>query len=80
MSQLHLLDKHLISIFQQDTDMEALEMDLSVYAELLMEDIEAKTLKILTWVQPIFLIIIGGLIIFIYISLMWPMFQLIKTV
>ncbi|KPH71781.1 competence type IV pilus assembly protein ComGB [Oceanobacillus caeni] len=80
LSQLHLLDKHLISIFQQDTDMEALEMDLSVYAELLMEDIEAKTLKILTWVQPIFLIIIGGLIIFIYISLMWPMFQLIKTV
>ncbi|WP_068671895.1 competence type IV pilus assembly protein ComGB [Oceanobacillus sp. Castelsardo] len=80
LSQLHLLDKNLISIFQQDTDMDALEMDLSVYAELLMEDIEAKTLKILTWVQPIFLIIIGGLIIFIYISLMWPMFQLIKTV
>jgi competence protein ComGB len=79
-SQLHLLDKHLISIFQQDIDMDALEIDLSVYAELLMEDMEAKTLQILTWIQPIFLIIIGGLIIFIYISLMWPMFQLIKTV
>lgn len=79
-SQLDLLDKRLISIFNQDGDVDALESDLSIYAEMLMEDIEEKTLRLMTWLQPLILILIGGFIIFLYISLMWPMFQLIKTV
>lgn len=79
-SQLEFFDQQLISMFQQDTDVRTLELDLSIYAELLMEDMNAKTIKILTGLQPVLLILIGGFIIFLYISLMWPMFQLIKTI
>ncbi|WP_156290808.1 competence type IV pilus assembly protein ComGB [Oceanobacillus salinisoli] len=80
LSRLSFLDRQLISIFQKDTDVQALEMDLSVYVEVLMEEMEMRTIKIFTLLQPIFFIIIGSFIIFIYVSLMWPMFQLIKTI
>lgn len=74
------LEGQLTNIFSKNADAQALEKDLSMYAELLMEEIQRKIMKIITLVQPIFFTILAGFIIFIYITLMWPMFQLIKTI
>ena len=74
------LEGQLTTIFSKNADAQALEKDLSIYAELLMEEIQRKIVKIITFVQPVFFTILAGFIIFIYITLMWPMFQLIKTI
>ncbi|WP_085991915.1 competence type IV pilus assembly protein ComGB [Oceanobacillus senegalensis] len=80
LSKFQFLQKQLQSIFQKETDIEMLEKDLSIYSEMLLEEIENKTVKIITLLQPVFFIILGAFIIFIYVTLMWPMFQIIKTI
>jgi competence protein ComGB len=80
LSQLKLLDKQIPVIFQKNADVHALEKDLSVYAELLTEELHRKITKSITYIQPIFFLIIAAFIIFIYLTLMWPMFNMIKTI
>jgi len=80
LSQFTFLEEQLASIFQKNADVNALEKDLSVYGELLMEDIEEKLMKSITFLQPVFFIILATLIVFIYVTLMWPMFELINTI
>jgi len=80
LSVFTFLDGQLTAIFRKNSDARSLEKDLSIYAELLMEEIQRKIIKSITFIQPIFFLILAGFIIFIYITLMWPMFQLIKTV
>ncbi|PAV29078.1 chromosome partitioning protein ParA [Virgibacillus profundi] len=80
LSQFTLFEKQLAAIFQKNTDTDALEKDLSVYAELLMEEIQRKIIRLFTYIQPVFFLILASFIIFIYITLMWPMFELINTI
>lgn len=80
LSQLTFLEKQLAIIFQKNTDISALEKDLTVYADLLTEELHRKVMKAITFIQPAFFIIIAAFIVFIYLMLMWPMFQLIKTI
>jgi competence protein ComGB len=80
LSQFRFLEKPLTDIFQKNNNTETLEMDLMVYAEVLMEETERKIVRMMTYIQPVFFIIIGCFVLFIYLTLMWPMFQLIKTI
>lgn len=81
MSQFYFFEANLTHIFQhnQAEDMTTLEEDLSLYADILMEDLESKITKVISYTQPIFFTILACFIIFIYVTLMWPMFQLIQT-
>ncbi|MGJ9456956.1 competence type IV pilus assembly protein ComGB [Oceanobacillus sp. CF4.6] len=74
------MENQLTAIFRKNADMHALEKDLTIYSELLMEEIQRKILKSITLIQPVFFLILASFIIFIYITLMWPMFQLMKTI
>lgn len=78
--KFHFLDERISLIFRKNTDIKALEKDLSVYADLLTDELERKTLKILTLVQPVIFIILACFVVFIYMTLMLPMYQLIKTI
>lgn len=80
LSNLPFIDKQLAIIFQKNADTDALEKDLTVYAELQTEDMHRKIMKVITYIQPVFFVILASFIIFIYVTLMWPMFQLIKTI
>jgi competence protein ComGB len=80
LTQFSLLENQLTSIFSHNQNSDALEKDLSIYAELLTEEIERKIMKTITYVQPVFFAILAGFIMFIYITLMWPMFQLLQTI
>ncbi|MFD1850615.1 competence type IV pilus assembly protein ComGB [Oceanobacillus bengalensis] len=79
-SSFTLLEKPLTTIFQKNTDAYFLEKDLVVYAELQLEEIENKILRAITFIQPIIFIVLGIFVIFIYVALMWPMFQLMNTI
>ncbi|TXL67964.1 chromosome partitioning protein ParA [Cerasibacillus terrae] len=80
LQSLPLLDPKLGMIFQKHSDRYALETDLTIYAELKAEEFHERLMKMIISIQPIFFICLACFIIFIYIALMWPMFQLIKTV
>lgn len=77
---LFFLDNQMTAIFHKHADMSALEKDLTVYTDFLMEELHRKIIKAITTVQPVFFIGLALLIIFIYVSLMWPMFQLIQSI
>ncbi|RYG74680.1 chromosome partitioning protein ParA [Lentibacillus lipolyticus] len=80
LANLPLIDKQLAVIFQKHTDVKALEKDLSIYSELQTEETHRKIMKAITYIQPVFFIILAGMIVAVYMSLMLPMFQLIKTI
>ncbi|MFC3039053.1 competence type IV pilus assembly protein ComGB [Virgibacillus xinjiangensis] len=80
LTQMSLLDRQLTSIFRKNADMQELEKDLIVYAEMILEELERKTVKAITLIQPMFFIILAGVIVFIYITLMWPMYQMIQSI
>ena len=79
-SQFTFLERQLTAIFRKNADVQALEKDLTVFAGMLMEEIERKIIRAITFIQPLFFVILACFIIFIYVTLMWPMFQLIKTI
>lgn len=79
LSELPFIERQLANIFQKNNDIQSLEKDLNVYSEVLMEEMQRKIVATITLIQPVFYIIIAIFIVFIYISLMWPMFQLINS-
>ncbi|WP_100010665.1 competence type IV pilus assembly protein ComGB [Lentibacillus sediminis] len=80
LSQMSLMENQLTAIFQKDVDITALEKDLTVYADMVTEEMERKTIRMLTFIQPVFFVVLASFIIFIYVTLMWPMFQLIQNI
>lgn len=80
LANLPLIQNQISIIFQKNADAEALERDLNIYAELLIEELHRNITKTITYIQPAFFVILAGFIVFIYITLMWPMFQLIETI
>lgn len=77
---LSLIDIQLAKIFQKNNNNDALEKDLTAFADILSETLERKIMQIITLIQPVFFVILACFIIIIYMTLMWPMFQLIQTV
>ncbi|WP_240795474.1 competence type IV pilus assembly protein ComGB [Aquibacillus halophilus] len=80
LSSFLLFEKELSTIFQDNINNQALEKDLSIYSGFLMDQIQDKIKTSLSLIQPIFFVLMAGLIIFIYLSLMLPMFQLIQSI
>lgn len=77
---LPFIDKQLALIFQQNNNMNTLAKDLTTYADFLTNYLERIMMRVITLIQPVFFIILACFIILIYVSLMWPMFQLIQSV
>lgn len=80
LSQFTFFEQRIATIFQKNADMYALEKDFTMYAEFLTDELHRKIMKTITFIQPFFFVVLAGFIIFIYVTLMWPMFQLIKTI
>lgn len=80
LSQAFLLEQQIAHIFQKNADTHALEKDLKVFASIITEELNRKVTKAITYIQPVFFILLAGFIVLIYTTLMLPMFQLIKTI
>lgn len=80
LSQAFLLENQIAHIFQKNADTHALEKDLTIYAGIITEELHRKITKVITYIQPVFFVVLAGFIVLIYTTLMWPMFQLIKTI
>lgn len=76
----YFIEPQIAYIFDQQNNRDVLEKDLRAYADYMLDHLERKTKKGMMLIQPIFFIILASFIVFIYLALMWPMFQLIQTV
>lgn len=74
------IEPQIAYIFEQQQNNDMLEHDLQAYADYVIQHMEDQMKKTLTLIQPIFFCILASFIIFIYLALMWPMFQIIQTV
>lgn len=79
LKQLPLIDKQFAVIFQNN-NIDNLAKELTVYADMLIDQFNRKMVNIITMIQPVIFTVLALFIIFIYIALMWPMFDLIKTI
>jgi len=80
LNKFEFLEKDLSFIFQKNADYEALEKDLEAYAEILTENLQSKIKKGIAFLQPISFTLLACFIVLVYMTLMWPMFQLIQTI
>jgi competence protein ComGB len=74
------INPQLASIFQKNSNADTLEKDLAVYAIFLTDELHQKIMRTITYIQPIFFTLLGIVVILIYLSLMWPMYQIIETI
>lgn len=80
MHGLPLITDELAHIFKREFNLITLERDLMAYSYLIGEQITQKTEGIISKLQPVLFIVVALFIVFIYGSLMWPMFELMKTI
>ncbi|MBC5637199.1 type II secretion system F family protein [Ornithinibacillus sp. BX22] len=80
MTELTFISPQLASIFQQNSNADTLEKDLATYSAYITEEINEKIVKFITYIQPVFFILLGLVIILIYLSLLVPMYQFIETI
>ncbi|WP_047979926.1 competence type IV pilus assembly protein ComGB [Ornithinibacillus contaminans] len=79
LTDFSFINPQLAAIFQKNNHVDSLVKDLAVYAAFTMEELNQKIIKSLTYLQPIFFIILGVVIVMVYLSIMWPMYQMIDT-
>ncbi|WP_235182526.1 type II secretion system F family protein [Gracilibacillus boraciitolerans] len=77
--QCRLLEDQLAKILIKDRNQTQIQQELALYADHLIAQIEAYLKKWITILQPILLSVLALFIVFVYLSLMLPMFDYIKT-
>lgn len=78
LQQLPLIDQQLAGLFQNAVNKKQLAQDLRMYEEILFDEIESSIVKLIQIIQPLFFVTLSIFIIFMYLSILWPMFNLIN--
>ncbi|MBB6454256.1 competence protein ComGB [Salirhabdus euzebyi] len=73
-----LLENEVGIIFERNLHDGTLAKDLRNYADILVDTITTKMLRIISFIQPIIYILFGGIIVTIYFSILYPMFEIMK--
>nr|WP_302328503.1 type II secretion system F family protein [Salirhabdus salicampi] len=80
MNRCSLLKREFPIIFQQSLESGTISRDLEDYAHILLESFQDKMKKFVTILQPTVYLLFAFLIIFIYSSIVFPLFQLIEQI
>lgn len=78
--RLTFIDDQLATLFQRHHNLDGLQKDLSTYADFAQEYLQERMMQAIMYIQPIAYSLLGSFIIMIYLSLLWPMFQLIDAI
>ncbi|MEN2765997.1 competence type IV pilus assembly protein ComGB [Ornithinibacillus xuwenensis] len=78
--ELPLMKAQLAEIFQKNINTNTLQKDLEIYAIFLTDELNKRILKSITYIQPIFFMALGLVIICIYLSLILPMYHYMETI
>src|SRR5699024_4826900 len=80
LEQMTFLESQFTSIFDNNNNIFDLHQYFTVYIEFLQAIMECKMFRMITLIQRICFTSLACCIILIYLTLMWPMFQLINTI
>src|SRR5699024_5500748 len=69
--------KELVFVIQNGEKTGYLAKDLIHYSEMILSEIDEWMLKVLRYVQPIFFLIVGGVIFMLFLATMLPLFQMV---
>lgn len=70
----------LIQFIEQGEKSGNLEIELNIYAQILLSQIEAKMNKQIKLIQPIIFLLLGLLIVSLYLIIMLPMFDMMQSI
>ncbi|SHN12088.1 type II secretion system F family protein [Gracilibacillus kekensis] len=77
--QCQLLEDELTKIMIKDRNQTQMQKELKLYSDHLIQQIEMYLKKWITLLQPILLSVLALFVVFVYLSLMLPMFDYIQT-
>lgn len=77
--KLPLIDEQLALLFQNNTNVKQLAKDLTMYEQILFDEFENSIIKSIQLIQPVFFTVLALFIVLMYISILWPMFDLINN-
>lgn len=73
-------EANLNALFMTKANHSLIKRDLRTYATLSLDQIRVTTYKVINYIQPTIFIIIAISVVFIYLSILLPMLQLIQTI
>lgn len=80
MNQLFFLEKEMMVIVSHGENSGQLDRELLYYSQMCIEKLDDKMKKWLVIAQPVIFSFIGLFVIFVYMSLFIPMFQMLDTI
>ncbi|MGZ1698541.1 type II secretion system F family protein, partial [Staphylococcus argenteus] len=80
LSNLKCFKPQLIKFIQQGEKRGKLEVELRLYSQILVKQIEDKAIRQTQFIQPILFLILGLFIVAIYLVIMLPMFQMMQSI
>ncbi|MBU8905749.1 competence type IV pilus assembly protein ComGB [Desertibacillus haloalkaliphilus] len=79
LSTRHYFRKELPLVIKHGQLQGNLVLDLASYSELLLSTMESKVKKYFMFIQPVLFLLIGSVVLFMFLSIMIPMFQLMGS-
>ncbi|MCJ7839314.1 type II secretion system F family protein [Lederbergia sp. NSJ-179] len=80
LTQLHFIAEEMEIIVAHGERNGRLGDELLHYSQICTEILEEKTMKLMSTIQPIIFIVIGGMVTVIYMSIFFPMFQMMDAI
>ncbi|MBS4176351.1 competence type IV pilus assembly protein ComGB [Lederbergia citrea] len=80
LSNISFIENEMVLIVAHGEQNGRLDNELLYYSNICLQQLEAKTMKILLVVQPIIFSFIGLMVAVIYMSIFFPMFQIIESI
>src|SRR5690625_5630112 len=74
-----LLEKRVAQIFHKNNNDEALEQDLRAYADILAETFQTNMLRIMAFIQPVFLFVLVCFFFLFFATLCCPLFDFFQS-
>ncbi|WP_412520832.1 competence type IV pilus assembly protein ComGB [Staphylococcus simulans] len=72
--------EELIHFIEQGEKSGKIDIELSIYAEILLSQIERQMNKQIKFIQPVIFLLLGFLIISLYLVIMLPMFDMLQSI
>lgn len=72
--------EELIHFIEQGEKSGKIDIELSIYAQILLSQIERQMNKQIKFIQPVIFLLLGFLIISLYLVIMLPMFDMLQSI
>ncbi|MHD0397610.1 competence type IV pilus assembly protein ComGB [Staphylococcus simulans] len=80
LQEVGCFQEELIHFIEQGEKSGKLEVELTIYAQILLSQIERQMNKQIKFIQPVIFLLLGFLIVSLYLVIMLPMFDMLQSI